>query len=798
MTYYDSDGNEVIPNDANYSTHIKSFKISVTVANHIEVIAKNMTISEYQTYLSTSAGTGGDTWTAKNKGEINGKTSEAMKEFPIPKMLDKSIRIKDGNDPDAFQSGSVNVALDSLKNQLEYRLLLYTDEHTGSTIRITDTLPAGMSIVDGSVRARFFKSSYDEHISNYAGTTFVDGANSTTGANPSYSTTKNDNGTTTVVFTISNYHYISGYPRISLYYKTSVSNDNYWNSLSNLSKTYENSVSWNGYEDSTETTVTRKIENVTKSGEQLEDSSGNPQNVMRYYVDINPAAKNLDGSSDVLTLTDKFSNADRYSPELLMEKVHLYAYDSSAKNHKGDEIDPSRYSLTYDSSTATITARIPDELACVLQYDYRIDENTLSSQNTVTNSANLNGGWSTSNSTQLKEVKSHASATHRNISLYKVDADNYRTLLPDAVFKLEKWDSSSKAWKTVSDSEETGNDGTLTWDLIGTTSSPSKISVDTLYRLTETSAPDGYALDQTPHYFICRADDSDNNTAWSHADGSSAPVQQSATTFINYSGGALYIPNKYTRLTVNKKWANTDGSSTDAPSGASAKVQLYQSKQIADPNDACAVSIAYKGNESNPWNRPGGTITQNIKRGTAMKFTVSGWNIKYNVTINGQTTAYENNGVEACQISVPPSATHESALSIVVQETDSENAPGVTLDEYTPPNSILADETAYGDPVTLQNGAWSHSWDNLPVTDASGNPLRYTVKEEEVSGYTASYTNNEGVNTGNITVTNTKEKESDYTLPNTGGPGMSGIAAVGAALILAAGAGLAFRRRRRS
>lgn len=798
VTYYDSDGNEVIPNDANYSTHIKSFKISVTVANHIEVIAKNMTISEYQTYLSTSAGTGGDTWTAKNKGEINGKTSEAMKEFPIPKMLDKSIRIKDGNDPDAFQSGSVNVALDSLKNQLEYRLLLYTDEHTGSTIRITDTLPAGMSIVDGSVRARFFKSSYDEHISNYAGTTFVDGANSTTGANPSYSTTKNDNGTTTVVFTISNYHYISGYPRISLYYKTSVSNDNYWNSLSNLSKTYENSVSWNGYEDSTETTVTRKIENVTKSGEQLEDSSGNPQNVMRYYVDINPAAKNLDGSSDVLTLTDKFSNADRYSPELLMEKVHLYAYDSSAKNHKGDEIDPSRYSLTYDSSTATITARIPDELACVLQYDYRIDENTLSSQNTVTNSANLNGGWSTSNSTQLKEVKSHASATHRNISLYKVDADNYRTLLPDAVFKLEKWDSSSKAWKTVSDSEETGNDGTLTWDLIGTTSSPSKISVDTLYRLTETSAPDGYALDQTPHYFICRADDSDNNTAWSHADGSSAPVQQSATTFINYSGGALYIPNKYTRLTVNKKWANTDGSSTDAPSGASAKVQLYQSKQIADPNDACAVSIAYKGNESNPWNRPGGTITQNIKRGTAMKFTVSGWNIKYNVTINGQTTAYENNGVEACQISVPPSATHESALSIVVQETDSENAPGVTLDEYTPPNSILADETAYGDPVTLQNGAWSHSWDNLPVTDASGNPLRYTVKEEEVSGYTASYTNNEGVNTGNITVTNTKEKESDYTLPNTGGPGMSGIAAVGAALILAAGAGLAFRRRRRS
>ena len=85
----------------------------------------------------------------------------------------------------------------------------------------------------------------------------------------------------------------------------------------------------------------------------------------------------------------------------------------------------------------------------------------------------------------------------------------------------------------------------------------------------------------------------------------------------------------------------------------------------------------------------------------------------------------------------------------------------------------------------------------MPVTDTDGNPLRYTVKEEGVSGYTASYTNNEGIH-GGYHCTNTKEKESGYTLPNTGGPGMARIAVVGAALILAAGAGLAFRRRRRS
>lgn len=804
VTYFDASGNEVTPDDANYSTHIKSFKVSVTVANGVEVVAKNMELKEYQTYLTTSAGKGGDTWAAKNKGEVNGKTSEATKEFPIPKMFDKSVRIKDGNAPEAFSSGSANITLDSLKNQLEYRLLLYTDDNTGSTIQITDTLPAGMEIVDGSVYARFFVSSYDEHQSNYAGTTFVDGANSTSGANPTYTATKNSDGTTTVVFTISNYHYASAYPQIALHYKTTVGNDSYWNSLSNLNKTYENTASWNGYTDSTKTTVTREIKNVEKSGKQLEDSSGNPQNIMRYYVDINPAAKDLDDSSDVLTLTDTFSEKEKYSPELLMETVHLYAYDANAKNHIGDEIDPSRYTLTYNSSTATITARIPDGLACVLQYDYRIDEATLSSSNTVTNSVKLNGNWSTSNSTQLKEVKSHASATHRSIKLYKVDADNYRTLLPNAVFRLEKWDSSSKAWTTVNGSEDTGSDGTLEWDLVGTTSNPSEISVNTLYRLTETTAPEGYALDRTPHYFICRDDGVDNNTAWADADGSSATgtpsgtVQQSETTFFNYSGGALYVPNKYTRLTVTKKWANADGTSMDAPSGTSVKVQLYQSKQIADPNDTCAVSILYKGNESNPWNHSGGTIAQNVKRGTGMKFTVANWNIKYDVTIGGEKTSHDNTGVASRQINVSSSATQGSTLNIVVQETDSENAPSVTLDEYTKPNTILANETAYGDSVTLQDGAWSHSWDNLPATDAAGNQLRYTVKEEEISGYIVSYTNNDGVSTGNITVTNTKKKDEGYVLPNTGGPGIAGIAAVGAALVLAAGAGLALRRRRRS
>lgn len=188
-----------------------------------------------------------------------------------------------------------------------------------------------------------------------------------------------------------------------------------------------------------------------------------------------------------------------------------------------------------------------------------------------------------------------------------------------------------------------------------------------------------------------------------------------------------------------------------------------------------------------------------IKRNTPLKLEIRDWNITFNVNVNGKELGtYDTNGVGSREVSIPASYFTDQSVSITVARTDVGNMPHTSVSEHVDPKIILADETAYGDPVTLQDGAWSHSWDNLPVTDTDGNPLRYTVKEEGVSGYTASYTNNEGIQTGAITVTNTKEKESGYTLPNTGGPGMAGIAAVGAALILAAGAGLAFRRRRRS
>lgn len=784
---------EVVPDDANYSTKIKGFEVEVTVANGVEVVAKNMTLNNYPTHMATSTGSEGQAWSASNTGAVGDKKSTAKTSFTIPKTVDKEVRILDGNGDGHFAGGTVTKKLDSVSNdQLEYRIILKTDSTTGSTITVTDTLPAGMSIVDGEVWGSFFKNEYDEHSENYIGTTFVKGKN------PKYQIKQNADGTTTVTFKIEDYKYTEDYPLVAIHYKTSVAKDSAWSNLTVDRKAYPNTAEWNGHKDTQTTTVTRDVQNVVKTGEQVM-SNGSPTNIMRYYVDINPAGKDLDKNSDTLVLTDTFSDANRYSPELLMDAIHLYAYQPDAENHKGAEIDKSRYSVTYDASNGVMTVRVPDALACVLGYEERIDKSAVVEGYDVSNSVKLSGQWSSEKTTKLKNITHSATANRRHVTLYKVDRDNYRTLLPGATFTLEKWDSSSNSWNMVSEKEKTGTDaskgdyGMLSWDL---NEENAKVTTDTLFRVVETKAPDGYRLDESPHYFVVRGNNESADDAWKEV-GSVPSVQKSDVTFINYSGGALYIPNTYTRLTVSKKWANSDGTPAASPKDASVKVQLYQSTQKNDPDDTCTVTITLRADTEEArkdWAKDK-TITERVKRGTAFKMTVSDWNIAFSVAIGGDApVSYANTGVDHTEVSVPSAATNGEELSIVVLEPgNAVNDKNVTVSEKEKPNDILTNKTAYGDAVTLSSPNWSHNWDDLPTKDAEGHPLYYTVEEiSGPSGYTTTYANNEGIQTGTIVVTNTLPE--GYVLPKTGGSGTGRYLATGMAIVVATAALLARRK----
>ena len=85
--------------------------------------------------------------------------------------------------------------------------------------------------------------------------------------------------------------------------------------------------------------------------------------------------------------------------------------------------------------------------------------------------------------------------------------------------------------------------------------------------------------------------------------------------------------------------------------------------------------------------------------------------------------------------------------------------------------------------LTAPAWTWSKSGDKLPLTDKNGNAYHYLV-EEETTGNWNVYIDNNGVQTGNITVQN--YVYTGYELPSTGGMGTAPFGVLGGALAAAA------------
>ena len=85
--------------------------------------------------------------------------------------------------------------------------------------------------------------------------------------------------------------------------------------------------------------------------------------------------------------------------------------------------------------------------------------------------------------------------------------------------------------------------------------------------------------------------------------------------------------------------------------------------------------------------------------------------------------------------------------------------------------------------LTAPAWTWSESGDKLPLTDKKGNAYHYLV-EEETTGNWNVYIDNNGVQTGNITIQN--RVYTGYELPSTGGMGTAPFGVLGGALAAAA------------
>ena len=95
------------------------------------------------------------------------------------------------------------------------------------------------------------------------------------------------------------------------------------------------------------------------------------------------------------------------------------------------------------------------------------------------------------------------------------------------------------------------------------------------------------------------------------------------------------------------------------------------------------------------------------------------------------------------------------------------------------------DRTFFDEATLNETNHWTATWsgDKLPLTDEKGNTYHYLV-EEETTGNWNVYIDNNGVQTGNITVQN--YVYTGYELPSTGGMGTAPFGVLGGALAAAA------------
>lgn len=198
IKYYDKDGKEITNGGGGDGNYVSRFTIKVTSKTDTPVDATIFSINDYTTYNSTSEAEKGKTYVMKNEASVAGKTSEASHDFLIPVPMKKYVQTAGKNDTPSdnvnkYSAGDVVLNYEDAiitkggKHVLTYVVLVdpLSMNANDTAITLTDTLPAGTSLLDGSLHFYVSKSTnltnLDDHIYQWylPNTDFTFGSEST-------------------------------------------------------------------------------------------------------------------------------------------------------------------------------------------------------------------------------------------------------------------------------------------------------------------------------------------------------------------------------------------------------------------------------------------------------------------------------------------------------------------------------------------------------------------------------------------------------------------------------------------
>lgn len=680
ITYYSGieGGGIVTANDP--TTHVCSFAIKVTAGNQNNPV-RSISVTGIPTHEERDDVPTGEVWTYKNTIHIQGVSGEASDTdtYRSYKQFEKGVAATSSGDETGYLTGSNSFELSDLSgNNLHYQLVLQTSADDRDEITVTDTLPENVGFKVDNVKIALDENEFVK-ISD---------------KNVDWATAEYDETARKLTIKISNYNQSGKEHRIRIQYKVSVSDDPTWKNPSVGKLIYTNTATWGELTQTTTTTVTRKVEQVKKTGWQ---DTGNDRK-LHYQVVINPAGEDLSAGqnkAEKIELWDNISttNGAIATGDINSVKLYYYDYNETDGVTTGEEVPRNMYRILEADKNGWLHMEIPNMAALILVYDCNVKDGSAAANYQVSNTVTLSNKSKSSADSINYQVKADATATTAQFVLRKKDSYS-GVSLKGAEFTIYQYDKAIVGW-----TKWAGNStGTLTTDENGQASlavlnseNASCLKPDVLYKLVETKAPTDYQLDDTPHYLLFRK---------------SASAESAEKAFAEATG----LPEGTTTLTVGGK-----------------TVDLNSNVQVG--SDAGTTTAEYS-------------------------------NVYSKLTVRKLWLDQDT------KKPVDPAA--ESIDIEVWRYTDS-----VESKEW------------FGKATLDKTNNWTFTWSgtDLPLTDKNGNAYHYLV-EETTTGNWNVYIDNNGVQTGNITVQN--YVYTGYELPSTGGMGTAPFGVLGGALAAAA------------
>lgn len=675
---------------------------------------------------------------------------------------------------------------------------------------VKDLIPAGLNLDESSVRVELNGNTVSSSYYTVSAKKQADGSTKlvVTLQPECYTLTVNGNKTLS--------------KRVFITYDTTLDPDNteVWNGGNVASFVNNATFERNGEQsgsDSFKETVTRNV--VGKHG-NYDEATG----LLTYQVQVNPNSVTLNNGVS-LTLYDFMSVPDGlYSKDgTTSDRVTL----AGVSVFEGElQADGSLEATTflkdlapiegdYDSSSAPnnvtentyytkrnkdrnqiqVWTKVPDGKALVLVFHYTVNTKNLPAKNyKFKNTVQLEGynSYVDENVDFTSDSSGNAGIDFNtnNVTIVKYSGTQ-SNLLSDAKFQLEAYDNGQ--WTDVKQyvTSQSGN------------SVMSGLTQDTLYRLHETAAPEGYLLpDPTPyHYFVISKNAYTLPTDSGFVEGRDSFAlyklgeNESFGSFYYYCNNARnpdYV--KEGDLLVKKAWKNFDGTDiTDTSKLPEIVVTLTKHTS----------SVGYRVRIANT------NYVFLVKPNSNFDIFTGAWNPDVTIKLEDGTVIPQTTQADGTKHYIVPIT---SNCTITASETWMFD-PTYGYVNYESPSQDDVTETVDTEvgKVTLNSrNGWSARFENLEISD----DITYTIKEMSVEGYTVSYTlNNEaleagasfalGKNTGSngngdtIVITNTAEESGGYVLPSTGGAGTKLYTAGGGALMLAALVCGVCRKRRR-